>query len=87
MYVYVWVCACVCVYVWNVMGCVNVDGHLDFFKDIYCTESICMCTRINYIIFPVSNLNKYLHCGTSETELHIYRVSQEEWTKLRESVP
>jgi len=29
--------------------------------------------------------NKYLHYGTSGTEL--YRVSQEEWTNFRESVP
>ena len=27
-----------------------------------------VCTRINYKIVPVTNLNKYLHYGTSETE-------------------
>jgi len=27
-----------------------------------------VCTRINYKIVPVTNLNKYLHYGTSGTE-------------------
>ena len=27
-----------------------------------------VCTRINYSIVPVTNLNKYLHYGTSEAE-------------------
>ena len=44
------------------------------------------CARINYTIVPVTNLNKYLQCGTSGIE-YVYRVFQEEWTKLRESVP
>ena len=26
------------------------------------------CTRINYIIVPVTNFNKYLHYGTSGNE-------------------
>ena len=31
-----------------------------------------VCTRINYKIVPVTNFNKYLQYGTSETELYIY---------------
>jgi len=42
---------------------------LPFLKGIYCTESIyTVCTMINYKIVPVTNLNKYLHYGTSGTE-------------------
>jgi hypothetical protein len=37
---------------------------------IYCTDSTySVCTKINYVIVPVTNLNKYLHNGTSGTEL------------------
>jgi hypothetical protein len=31
-----------------------------------------MCTGINYKIVTVTSLNKYLHYGTSGTELYIY---------------
>jgi len=30
-------------------------------------------TRINYKIVSVTNLNKYLHYGTSRTELYVYK--------------
>jgi len=30
-----------------------------------------MCTRIKYKIVPVTNLNKYLHYGTSGTEKYV----------------
>ena len=40
------------------------------------------------ITHPVAySLNRLRHAGTSTYLLFIYRVSQEEWTKLRESVP
>jgi hypothetical protein len=39
------------------------------FKEIYCTDSIyTVCTKINYTIVPVTNLNKYLQYDTSGTE-------------------
>jgi len=31
-----------------------------------------MCTEINYKSVPLTNLNKYLHYGTSGTEDYIY---------------
>ena len=32
-----------------------------------------VCTKLNYKFVPVTNLNKYLHCGTRGTELYIYK--------------
>jgi len=32
-----------------------------------------MCTRINYKIVAVTNLNEYLHYGTSGTEQYVYK--------------
>ena len=47
-----------------------------------------MCTRINYKIVPVTNLNKYLHRGTVQVELNIVYInigankgSEKWWTK------
>jgi len=40
-----------------------------FFKKRFIAQTVHTgCTRINYKIFTVTNLNKYLHNGTSGTE-------------------
>ena len=39
-----------------------------FFKRFIAQTVETACTRINYIIVLVTNLNKYLQYGTSETE-------------------
>ena len=33
------------------------------------------CARTNYKIVPLSNMNKYLHCGASETEVYYINIS------------
>jgi len=38
-------------------------------KEMYFSQTVCtVWTRINYKIVPVTNLNKYLHYGTSGNE-------------------
>ena len=39
-----------------------------FFTRFIAQTVYTVCTRINYKIVPVTNLNKYLHCGTGGTE-------------------
>ena len=39
-----------------------------FLKRINTQTVHTVCTRINYVIVPVTSLNKYLHYGTSGTE-------------------
>jgi len=43
------------------MGC-------SFLKRFIAQRLYTACTRINYKTVPVTNLNKYLHYGTSVTE-------------------
>jgi hypothetical protein len=40
----------------------------NFFQEVYCTESIYSVYKDKLQIFPVTNLNKFLHYGTNETE-------------------
>jgi hypothetical protein len=44
-------------------------GRPSFFLKRFIVQTVCtVCTRINYKIVPVTNLNKYLQYGTSGTE-------------------
>jgi hypothetical protein len=73
MYVFVYVCMCVCIIHTEYMHvCMYV--FLRFITKKVCTAS----SRTSYIIIPLTNLNKYLHYVTSETEVHInIRVSND----------
>jgi len=59
---------------------VQPDFSVFFFKLIYCPENI-------YSVYkdklkknvPVTNLNKYLHCGTSGTESYVYEYRCKYW--------
>jgi hypothetical protein len=43
--------------------------RVDFFLKRFIAQTVrTVCTRINYKIVTVTNLNKYLHYGTSGTE-------------------
>jgi hypothetical protein len=42
--------------------------NMRLFKRLIAQTVYTVCTRISYKIFPVTNLNKYLHCGTNGTE-------------------
>ena len=44
-----------------------------FLKRFITQKVYTVCTRINYTTVPVTNLNKYLHCGTSGIELYVYK--------------
>ena len=40
--------------------------------EIFITQEVCTaCSRASYKIVPLTNLNKYLHYDTSETEVNI----------------
>jgi len=43
-------------------------NNVIFFKEILHREYIKACTRMNYKIVPVTNLNKYVHSVTTGTE-------------------
>jgi hypothetical protein len=44
-------------------------GQPSFFLKRFIVQTVyTVCTRINYTIVPVNNLNKYLQYGTSGTE-------------------
>ena len=49
------------------------DSRVYFFKRDLLHRVYTVCTRINYKIVPVTNLNKYLHYGTSGTEWYVYK--------------
>jgi len=41
-------------------------SYTSFFLKIFIAQTVyTVCTRLNYKIFPVTNLNKYFHYGTS----------------------
>jgi len=53
----------------------NIDCMNRFFKKRFIAQIVCariVCTSINYEFVPVTNLNKYLHYGTSVTIIYIY---------------
>ena len=54
---------------------------LVFFKEMYCTNNIyTVCTRINYKIVSVTNLNKCLQYGTSSVGIVRSRTKATEFS-------
>jgi len=47
---------------------VSITHFLNFFYSFIAHSVYTRCTKINYKIVPVTNFNKYLHCGTSGNE-------------------
>ena len=54
---------------------ISAFATLCFLKEIYCTRVYTACSRTNYIIVPLGNLNKYLHYGISENEVCVYKYT------------
>ena len=49
------------------------DDDDNFLRGFIAQTLYTMCTRINCKILPVTNLAKYLHCGTNGTEKYVYK--------------